>query len=256
MSFELASITLLCFCVVLMCLPGYAVELSSNAHGFQIDSLDSFSAAGDKFELQRREMVEYQLRDRGLKDERVLAAMSKVPRHQFVNSSWRDLAYSDRPLPIGHNQTISQPYIVAYMTEAAEISSEAKVLEIGTGCGYQAAILGEIAKEVYSIEIIPKLAERARRTLSQLGYENIEVKTGDGYQGWAEHAPYDAIIVTAAPEHIPQSLIEQLAINGKMVIPVGTWYQDMIVLTKTEKRIIEEKTIPVRFVPMRRKSFP
>ncbi len=256
MSWELASIALLCFCVLLMYLPGYAVELSSNYHGLQINSFyGAGEQLGEQFEQQRRQMVKYQLRDRGLKDERVLAAMSKVPRHQFVDSSWRDLAYSDRPLPIGHNQTISQPYIVAYMTEAAEISSEAKVLEIGTGCGYQAAILGEIAKEVYSIEIIPQLAERARRTLSQLGYENIEVKTGDGYQGWAEHAPYDAIIVTAAPEEIPEPLIEQLAINGKMVIPVGTWYQDIIVLTKTENRIVEEKTIPVRFVPMRRKSF-
>ena len=264
MSWELVSIALLGFCVVLMSLPGYAVELSSNFQGLQIDS---FSAAGDKFDEvadsseqrssifdgQRRQMVESQIRDRGLQDKRVLAAMAKVPRHKFVDSSWRDLAYSDRPLPIGHNQTISQPYIVAYMTEAAEISSEAKVLEIGTGCGYQAAILGEIAKKVYSIEIIPQLAERARRTLSQLGYKNIEVKTGDGYEGWPENAPYDAIIVTAAPKQIPEPLIEQLAINGKMVIPVGTWYQDIIVLTKTEERIIEEKTIPVRFVPMRRK---
>ena len=256
MSWELASIALLCFCVLLMYLPGYAVELSSNYPGLQINS---FYAAGEQlgeqFEQQRRQMVKYQIRARGIKDQRVLAAMSQVPRHQFVDSSWRNLAYSDRPLPIGHNQTISQPYIVAYMTEAAEIAPEAKVLEIGTGCGYQAAVLGEIAQEVYSIEIIPQLAERARQTLSQLGYQNIEVKTGDGYQGWAEHAPYDAIIVTAAPEEIPEPLIEQLAINGKMVIPVGTWYQDIIVLTKTENRIVEEKTIPVRFVPMRRKSF-
>ena len=207
----------------------------------------------ERFEWQRRQMVESQLRARGIKDERVLAAMSKVPRHQFVDSSWRDLAYSDSPLPIGHNQTISQPYIVAYMTEAAEISPEAKVLEIGTGCGYQAAVLGEIAKQVYSLEIIPQLAQRARQTLSQLGEKNIEVKNGDGYQGWAEHAPYDAIIVTAAPPHIPQPLIDQLAIKGKMVIPVGTWDQEIVVLTKTKERIIEQKTIPVRFVPMRRK---
>ena len=136
------------------------------------------------------------------------------------------------------------------MSETAEISPEAKVLEIGTGSGYQAAILGEIAQEVYSIEIIPQLAQRARQTLAQLGYENIEVKTGDGYQGWPEHAPYDAIIVTAAPEKIPQALIDQLATNGKMVIPVGSWYQEIVVLTKTEERIIEKKTIPVRFVPM------
>ena len=207
----------------------------------------------DQFEIERQEMVEYQIRARGIQDERVLAAMSKVPRHKFVESPWKDFAYRDRPLPIGHKQTISQPYIVAYMSETAEISPDAKVLEIGTGCGYQAAILGEIAKEVYSIEIIPELASRARHILAQLGYENIEVKTGDGYQGWAEHAPYDAIIVTAAPEKIPQPLIEQLAANGKMVIPVGGWYQDIMVLTKTEDRIIKEKTIPVRFVPMIRK---
>ncbi|WP_019504108.1 protein-L-isoaspartate(D-aspartate) O-methyltransferase [Pleurocapsa sp. PCC 7319] len=212
------------------------------------------TTAEDKFELQRRQMVEYQLRDRGIKDERVLAAMSKVPRHEFVDSSWRDLAYSDQPLPIGHNQTISQPYIVAYMTEAAEISPKAKVLEIGTGCGYQGAILGEIAQKVYSIEITPQLAEKARLTLSKLGYYNIKIKTGDGYQGWAEHAPYNAIIVTAAPKHIPKTLIDQLANNCKLIIPVGTWSQQIVVLTKTEDQIIEKSTIPVRFVPMRRKS--
>ncbi|MGV2828115.1 protein-L-isoaspartate(D-aspartate) O-methyltransferase [Myxosarcina sp. GI1(2024)] len=204
--------------------------------------------------MQRRQMVEYQLRDRGINDRQVLAAMSQVPRHQFVDSSIKDLAYSDRPLPIGHNQTISQPYIVAYMSQAAEISPGDRVLEIGTGCGYQAAVLGELAREVYSIEIIPQLADSARQILSQLGYQNIEVKTGDGYRGWKEHAPYDAIIVTAAPEQIPQSLIDQLAINGKMVIPVGTWYQEMYVLTKTLDGTVKEKTIPVRFVPMRRKS--
>lgn len=204
-------------------------------------------------ELQRQQMVQYQIRDRDIKDERVLAAMSKVPRHQFVDSSYRDLAYGDRPLPIGYNQTISQPYIVAYMTEAANISPEATVLEIGTGCGYQAAILAEIAKQVYSIELIPELAQKARQTLSQLGYDNIEVKTGDGYQGWIEHAPYDAIIVTAAPEYVPQNPLDQLALNAKMVIPVGTWHQEILVLTKTEDTIIEERTIPVCFVPMKRK---
>ncbi len=250
MDFGLASIALLYCCVLLMCIPSYAVELSPNSSGLQ---RPNSNPTMEQFELPRRQMVEYQLRDRGIKDKRVLAAMSKIPRHQFVDSSWRYLAYSDRPLPIGHNQTISQPYIVAYMTEAAEISTDAKVLEIGTGCGYQAAVLGEIAEKVYSIEIIPQLAEKARRTLSQLGYQNIEVKTGDGYQGWVENAPYDAIIVTAAPERIPQPLIDQLAINGKMVIPVGKWYQDMVVLTKTQDGTFKERTIPVRFVPMRRK---
>ena len=253
MDISLASIALLSCCVLLMCIPSDATESYFTSSQLQSPSSD---ATIEQFEWQRRQMVEYQLRRRGIKDERVLAAMSKVPRHQFVDSSWRNLAYSDRPLPIGHHQTISQPYIVAYMTETAKISPEDKVLEIGTGCGYQAAILGEIAQKVYSIEIIPQLAEKARRTLSQLDYKNIEVKTGDGYQGWVENAPYDAILVTAAPEHIPQPLIDQLATNGKMVIPVGTWYQNMVVLTKTEDRIVQKKTIPVRFVPMKRKSRP
>ena len=231
MNFGLASIALLFCWVLLMCMSIYGGELSSNPAQIQLQNSD---ATIEQFDWQRRQMVEYQLRDRGIKDERVLAAMSKVPRHQFVNMSWRDWSYRDRPLPIGHSQTISQPYIVAYMTETAEISPEDKVLEIGTGCGYQAAILGEIAQEVYLIEIIPKLAERARRTLNQLGYKNIKVKTGDGYQGWIENAPYDAIIVTAAPEHIPQPLIGQLATNGKMLIPVGTWYQNMVVIKKQQ----------------------
>jgi protein-L-isoaspartate(D-aspartate) O-methyltransferase len=171
---------LLCFCVLLICMPGYAVELSPNSPWLQVESINTNT---ERFEWQRRQMVEYQLRARGIKDERVLAAMSQVPRHQFVDSSLRDLAYSDRPLPIGHDRTISQPYMIAYMTEAAEISSGDKVLEIGTGCGYQAAILSKIAKKVYTIEIIPQLATRARRTLTWLGYQNVEVKTGDGYQG-------------------------------------------------------------------------
>ena len=250
MNFTLTSIALLSCCLLLIALPSCAAERPLNAPEIQGENSNS---GIEQFEVERVQMVKYQIRDRGIQDERVLAAMSKVPRHQFVDYPWKDFAYSDRPLPIGYQQTISQPYIVAYMTETAEISTDAKVLEIGTGCGYQAAILGEIAKQVYSIEIIPELAERARQTLSQLGYKNIEVKTGDGYQGWAEHAPYDAIVVTAAPEKIPQPLIDQLATNGKMVIPVGGWYQDIIVLTKTEDRIIKEKTIPVRFVPMRRK---
>lgn len=253
MNFAWTLIVLFSGWVLLMCIPSYAAELYPNPSRIQSQSSN---LSEEQFEWLRQQMVEDQLRERGIKDERVLAAMSKVPRHQFVDLSWRDLAYSDRPLPIGHNQTISQPYIVAYMTQAAEISTEDKVLEIGTGCGYQAAILGEVAKEVYSIEIKPQLAEKARRTLSQLGYENIKVQTGDGYQGWSENAPYDAIIVTAAPEQIPKPLIDQLANEGKMVIPVGTWYQDIVVLTKTQDRVVKKKTLPVRFVPMIRKSRP
>jgi protein-L-isoaspartate(D-aspartate) O-methyltransferase len=207
-------------------------------------------ASADPFEPYRQYMVEHQIRARGIKDSRVCQAMSTVPRHLFIETSDAQLAYSDCPLPIGYHQTISQPYIVAYMTAAAQISPLDKVLEIGTGCGYQAAVLGELAKEVYTIEIIPELAERARRTLKSLGYTNIHVKTGDGAQGWAEQAPYDAIIVTAAPEQIPQPLIDQLAINAKMVIPVGKRHQDMMVLTKTPTGVIESRTIPVRFVPL------
>lgn len=213
---------------------------------------EDFQTTAAQFQLYRENMVEHQIKARGIEDEAVGKAMLTVPRHRFVEPSLAHLAYADYPLPIGYNQTISQPYIVAYMTEAAQISPEDKVLEIGTGCGYQAAILGQLAKEVYTIEIIPELAERARRTLKALGYTNIHVKTGDGYQGWLEQAPYDAILVTAAPDHIPQPLLDQLAMNGKMVIPIGKWEQDMMVLTKKPEGVIEEMTIPVRFVPLLR----
>ena len=208
----------------------------------------------EQLTISRQYMVEHQIRARGIKDQAVLEALLSVPRHRFVDSSLAQIAYADSPLPIGYDQTISQPYIVAYMSEAAQISPEEKVLEIGTGCGYQAAVLGELAKEVYTIEIIPQLAELARRTLKELGYNNVQVMAGDGYEGWKKQAPYDAILVTAAPDHIPQPLIKQLAINGRMVIPVGEAYQEMVVLTKTEEGLMEERTIPVRFVPLTRDS--
>jgi protein-L-isoaspartate(D-aspartate) O-methyltransferase len=159
-------------------------------------------------------------------------------------------------LPIGQDQTISQPFIVGYMTEAAEIASGEKVLEIGTGSGYQAAVLAELAKEVYTIEIIPELAERARSLLREMGYKNLQVKTGNGYEGWAEHAPFDAIVVTAAPDEVPKALIEQLAVRGKMVIPVGKSFQQMVIITKTESGVVERRTIPVAFVPMTGKPKP
>ncbi|MGK7874655.1 MAG: protein-L-isoaspartate(D-aspartate) O-methyltransferase [Xenococcaceae cyanobacterium] len=238
-------------CISLLCLPGCAVEKFPDSTSPQGQN---FSNTADEFESQRLQMVEQQIRARGIQDRAVLEAMSKVPRHRFVDSSQAHLAYRDYPLPIGHDQTISQPYIVAYMTEAAEISPDEKVLEIGTGSGYQAAVLSAIAKEVYTIEIIPELAERARQTLSELGYKNVHVKTGDGYQGWAEHGTYDAILVTAAPDHIPEPLVNQLALNGRMVIPVGTWYQEMVVLTKMQDGVLKERTIPVRFVPLTRES--
>ena len=207
-------------------------------------------ASSESFSEQRRQMVEHQIRGRGINDEDVLAAMMKVERHLFVPASQSTFAYNYSPLPIGEGQTISQPFIVAYMTEAAKVSPSAKVLEIGTGSGYQAAILGEIAREVYTIEIIPQLAERAGATLNQLGYKNVFVKTGNGYLGWPEHAPFDAIVVTAAPDEVPQALVQQLAVNGRMVVPVGRFNQEMMIITRSRGGIVERRTIPVRFVPM------
>lgn len=205
--------------------------------------------ANQEFEKQRRNLID-QLRSQGISSTTVLDAMLKVPRHKFVPSSQRHMAYQNRPLPIGHDQTISQPFIVGYMTEAASIAPGEKVLEIGTGSGYQAAVLAELAKEVYTIEIIPELAEGARSVLRELGYKNVQVKTGNGYEGWPEHAPFDAIVVTAAPDKVPQALVNQLALRGKMVIPVGTTFQEMVIITRDETGVVERRTIPVRFVPM------
>ncbi len=210
----------------------------------------SSSTVADNRKDERWRMVEEQLRTRGIQNGAVLRAMAKLPRHRFVPAAVAHLAYRDHPLPIGLDQTISQPFIVAYMTEAADISPKEKVLEIGTGSGYQAAVLGELAREVYTIEIIPELGERARQTLDELSYKNVHVKIGNGYEGWAEHAPYDAIIVTAAPDAVPQALIDQLAVNGQMIIPVGTTNQEIMMIRKTRKGVIKRRTIPVRFVPM------
>lgn len=207
------------------------------------------------FAEERRSLVE-ELREQGITSQSVLEALLKVPRHEFVPGEHRHLAYQNRPLPIGHEQTISQPFIVGYMTQAAEIGLGEKVMEIGTGSGYQAAVLGELAKEVYTIEIIPDLADGARTLLHQLGYRNVQVKTGNGYEGWDEHAPFDAIVVTAAPDHIPQALVAQLALRGKMVIPVGTTFQQMVIVSKSERGVVEQRTIPVRFVPMTGKPQP
>jgi len=198
----------------------------------------------------RQRMVEDQIKARGIKDEGVLAAMLKVPRERFVPSRVAPLAYADGALPIGYGQTISQPYIVAFMTEALQIMSNKKVLEIGTGSGYQAAVLGELAGEVYTIEIVPQLADRARDTLAAVGYRNVHVRTGDGYLGWPEQAPFDAIMVTAAPDHVPQPLLDQLGVGGRMIIPVGVAYQDILLVSRTPTGIIQQRTIPVRFVPL------
>jgi protein-L-isoaspartate(D-aspartate) O-methyltransferase len=206
-------------------------------------------AAGDR-SAERRRMVEEQLRGRDIRDVRVLDAMARVPRHLFVPEPLRSVAYGDHPLPIGHDQTISQPYIVGFMTEALEIEPPHRILEIGTGSGYQAAVLAELALAVYTIEIVPPLAERARQTLAALGYRNVTVRTGNGYLGWREHAPFDRIMVTAAPEEIPQALVDQLKVGGLMAIPVGRAEQQLRVLRRTASGLETMKTLPVRFVPM------
>jgi protein-L-isoaspartate(D-aspartate) O-methyltransferase len=204
----------------------------------------------------RTRMVDDQLIARDIKDPRVLDAMRRVPRHEFVPEPMRSNAYMDSPLPIGHDQTISQPYIVAFMTEALQLEPSHRVLEIGTGSGYQAAILGELAKEVYTIEIVAPLADRARATLKQLGYTNIHVRTGNGYLGWPEQAPFDRVMVTAAPELIPQPLIDQLKVGGLMAIPVGVGDQELRVLRRTNSGMETLRTLPVRFVPMTGKPKP
>ncbi len=204
----------------------------------------------DEYDSMRRKMVDEQIIARGIRDRRVINAMLKVPRHLFVPYIMQRNAYDDKPLPIGEGQTISQPYIVAIMTELLELQGKEKVLEIGTGSGYQAAILAEIVEQVYTIEIVKALAQSADKRLSEMGYKNITVKYGDGYQGWKEYSPFDGIIVTAAPDHIPQPLIEQLRIGGRMIIPVGSEYQELKLIRKTEQGIIEADIIPVRFVPM------
>lgn len=231
---------LVCLLVIAVCLSVLPVRMGDKRPGKQEGT----------FEQARQEMVRQQIEARGIADKRVLAAMLKVERHLFVPESLQTYAYIDYPLPIGEEQTISQPYIVALMTELLDLDSNENVLEIGTGSGYQAAILAELADSVFTIEIIESLAECAEKLLKDLGYENITVRCGDGYAGWEEHAPFDAIIVTCAPPEIPQPLIEQLAEGGKMVIPVGRWWQELMLIEKKEGRIEKREVAPVRFVPM------
>jgi protein-L-isoaspartate(D-aspartate) O-methyltransferase len=208
----------------------------------------------DKFEPLRSRMVKTQIMDRGISNSAVLNAMKKVPRHLFVPREYEDEAYNDYPLPIGYGQTISQPYIVAYMTDIVKPGIRKTALEIGTGSGYQAAVLAEIVAKVYTIEIVPELASESSERLKKLGYKNIECKFGDGYKGWPEHAPYDIIIVTAASETIPQPLIDQLAEGGRLVIPVGrpAAVQELKLVTKKKGKIDTKRLTFVRFVPFKR----
>ncbi|MEJ5378319.1 MAG: protein-L-isoaspartate(D-aspartate) O-methyltransferase [bacterium] len=199
---------------------------------------------------ERARMVREQIEARGIRDSRVLEAMASVPRHRFVPETEVHRAYEDSPLPIGHGQTISQPFIVAYMCEALELKGHEKVLEIGTGSGYHAAALSLLAKEVYTIEIVEALADEARQRLKRLGYGNVKVIFGDGYKGLPEEAPFDAIVVTAAPPEIPQELLRQLKTGGRMVVPVGRGEQELLRITRTEQGAKVERLLPVRFVPM------
>lgn len=218
--------------------------------GVPVDRGPTTGPQDGSWAVRRLAMVTRQLQPRGLTDPRVLDAMRKVPRHRFVPLEVEASAYDDTPLPIGFGQTISQPYIVGYMSEMLHIEPQHRVLEIGTGSGYQAAILAELAREVYSVELLPELAARARLTLEALGYRNIHLRVGDGYLGWQEEAPFDRIIVTAAPPHLPQALVDQLAVGGRLVAPVGTAEQWIRIVSRTPERVLDQTTIPVRFVPL------
>lgn len=205
----------------------------------------------DTFEKRREEMVRYQIEERGVRDIEVLNALRKVERHLFVPGEVKSYAYQDRPLPIGYGQTISQPYIVAFMTEILDLEKQDKVLEIGTGSGYQTAILAEICDSVYTIEVVPELGNKAKYILKFLGYRGVKVKIGDGYQGWEKYEPFDAIIVTCSPTHVPEKLAEQLGEGGKMIIPVGERYvQKLVLLEKKNGKLRHKDVLPVRFVPM------
>ena len=204
----------------------------------------------EKLRKKREQMVETQIKARGIENKNLLEALRKIPRHCFVPENMQAHAYNDEPLPIGGGQTISQPYIVAYMTNALGLRKNEKVLEIGTGSGYQAAILAELAEEVYTVEIHEDLSRKARKILDKLGYDNILYHIGDGTQGWEEHAPYDAVMVTAAPPRIPEKLKGQMKTGGRMIIPVGHTFQELILLTRKKERYSRQKLLPVRFVPL------
>ncbi len=213
------------------------------------------SPSEQDFAVARQHMVEDQIKGRGVTDSRVTEVMSSVPRHEFVPENYRAHAYEDHPLPIGYGQTISQPYIVSFMTEQLRPQPTDRVLEVGTGSGYQAAVLSKLVAEVYTIEIVKPLAQRAEVDLRRLNYSNVKVKAGDGYKGWPEHAPFDAIIVTAAPDHVPQPLIDQLKEGGRMIIPVGgREMQQLYLLEKHAGKLTRRAVLPVNFVPLTREQ--
>ena len=221
------------------------------ALGFAVALLVTPAGAADGFEMLRRSMVEQQVRQRGITQPEVLSAMEQVPRHLFVPDSLRTEAYSDQPLVLGQGRTVYQPYVVALMTSLLGLKRGDKVLEVGTGSGYHAAVLSRIAREVYSIEIVPTVASQATKRLSVLGYHNVEVRVGDGYRGWPEKGPFDAILLSAAPTQIPKPLLDQLREGGKMVAPVGGFFQDLLVITKTSEGLEKRTVIPVRLSPMK-----
>ena len=229
---------------------GFALVLLSCGNGPH----DGVRVADPARQAERDDMIAHQIVPRGITDPRVLAAMRRVPRHRFVPDSYARLAYADSPLPIGHGQTISQPSIVAFMTEALALQGHEKVLEIGTGSGYQAAVLAEIASRVLTIEIVEPLARQAARRLAELGYANVTVRAGDGYRGWPEEAPFDAIIVTAATDHVPQPLLDQLAIGGRLILPLGDFFQTLTLYRRTKDGYERTELVPVRFVPLLRED--
>ena len=208
------------------------------------------TAPPEDFAAQRENMVDTQIRARGVKGEKVLAAMGKVPRHLFVPEALRAFSYGDEPLPIGEGQTISQPYIVAYMTAALELTGEERVLEVGTGSGYQTAVLAEVVRQVFTVELIGALSEKARALLQGLGYSNIRFRVGDGSRGWEENAPFDAVMVTAGAPAVPKRLEDQLAPGGRMIIPVGAGFQELYLITRGRRVFRRKKLLPVRFVPL------
>ena len=205
------------------------------------------------WDAARQRMIADQLRTRDVCDERVLAAVSRVERHRFIPEDARSESYEDHPVPIGYGQTISQPYIVGFMTQALDVEPHHRVLEIGTGCGYQTAVLAELAREVFSIEVVPDLAARARATLTELGYANVHLRVGDGYDGWPEEAPFDRILGAAAPREVPPVLVDQLAVEGILVMPVGDWHQEIRVIQKSGGQVQSRDVLPVRLVPMVRR---